>query len=723
MTALLSPFVLSLSKDTRLTPHKTLTSVAALICLIIGLVGCGESDSQESYGQSEPVARHVIPFKNVAKDVLGSDFMIWNDRPGVAAFDYDRDGDHDVFITSDAGHASFLYNNTGDGALTDVAADAGVAAVSTNSSGVVACDIDNDGYQDIYVGALGVIGDDLDFRSALGADEQARELREAVTDRLFLNRQDGTFEDITESAFGESANIRSAASVACADVDSDGWLDIYVGNLGDPDFRTFNSPSHPGHYNVLYMNRGDLTFSEMAESAGVAGEQIVMRGYDGKPVMFEDAETGESFQGYDPSDDDRWGNRVGEPTGQTHAAAFFDYDDDRDPDLWVADDGNRFHVYRNDSTPGNPVFTPVAAEMGLDAVGAWMGFAFGDYDGDSDLDVFVTNMGYHLVMRPPKEEISGTCEYHIQFAWANCFHYLLRNDGVRDHQAVGQIGSYTDVAPTVDVTPSTLMPPLSLDPSRVHGSFDPPTGLAAYDFGFGATFFDYDNDGDQDLYWLGSTSGRGGGPGGQVFPAAGRMLDGFGDGTFRDITIEAQLLDILGVDYSERGADDPLSSPNARKMNPKYHENGKGLAHADLNGDGYLDLIGTNSSGPLWQGSFETMANMKGPVFLWMNGGGSHNWVSVRLKGRMAIDGTGANADGIGARVYLKYTPSGADEPLVQVQEVRAGSSYLSMDSVELEFGLGDADSIDEITILWPSGTEQIVQDAAANQVLVITEP
>ena len=86
------------------------------------------------------------------------------------------------------------------------------------------------------------------------------------------------------------------------------------------------------------------------------------------------------------------------------------------------------------------------------------------------------------------------------------------------------------------------MPPRSLDPSLVHSSFDPPTGLAAYDFGFGTTFFDYDNDGDQDLYWLGSTSGRGGGPGGQVFPAAGRMLEGFGDGSFRDITIEAQLL-------------------------------------------------------------------------------------------------------------------------------------------------------------------------------------
>ena len=203
------------------------------------------------------------------------------------------------------------------------------------------------------------------------------------------------------------------------------------------------------------------------------GEQIVMRGYDGEPVMFEDVETGQTYQGYDPSDKDRWGNQVGEPTGQTHAAAFFDYDDDRDPDLWVADDGNRLHVYRNDSTPGNPAFTPVAAEMGLDAVGAWMGFAFGDYDGDSDLDVFVTNMGYHLVLRPPKEEISGTCEYHIQFAWANCFLYLLRNDGIRDDPTIGRVGVFTDVAPSVEVTPSPDMPPRSLDPSLVHSSFDP----------------------------------------------------------------------------------------------------------------------------------------------------------------------------------------------------------------------------------------------------------
>ena len=160
------------------------------------------------------------------------------------------------------------------------------------------------------------------------------------------------------------------------------------------------------------------------------------------------------------------------------------------------------------------------------------------------------------------------------------------------------------------------------------------------------------------------------------------MLEGFGDGSFRDITIEAQLLDILGVDYSDRDPDDILNRPNARKMNSKYHENGKGLAHGDLNGDGYIDLIGTNSSGPVWQGSYETMANMKGPIFLWMNGGGPHNWIALRLQGRMAIDGTGSNADGIGRASTSNTDLRGLTNHWVKVQEVRAGSSYLSMDSV-----------------------------------------
>ena len=316
----------------------------------------------------------------MAATALRNGYEVWNLRPGAVVFDYDRDGDLDFLITAGGGSPNLLYRNDGDGSFTDVAQQAGVAIVDTHSTGAVACDVDNDGYQDLYVGAWGYPGDGLDFRSP----------NEGNLDHLFLNMRDGTFRDITASAFGDAVNPRSATSVVCADVDGDGWVDLFVGNLQDDDFRTFTSSSHPGHYDALYRNNGDLTFTEVSEEAGVRGTEIVMRDPDGQPVVFQDVETGESYQGYDPTVKDRMGNRVGEPTSQAHAALFFDYDDDGDPDLWVANDGDRLYVYRNDSSPGTFRFTPVAEAMGIDQVGAWMGFAVGDYDGDADLDVFVT---------------------------------------------------------------------------------------------------------------------------------------------------------------------------------------------------------------------------------------------------------------------------------------------------------------------------------------------
>ena len=669
----------------------------------------------------------VTPFTNIARHALKNDAdywsdRVWNYRPGVVAFDYDRDGDLDFYVTAELGVPGFLYRNEGDGTFANVAAAAGVAAVESNSTGAVACDLNNDGYQDLYVGARGVAGKRLDYRSALGKDDPARQLRQAVKDRLFVNNGDGAFTEITDSAFGDAVNLRSAASIACADVDGDGWLDIYVGNLITEDFLAFTRSSHPGHYNVLYRNNGDLTFQEVAESAGVRGPQITMRDPEGRTLVFEDAETGEEYEGYDPNAMDANGNRVGDPTGRTHAVLFFDYDDDRDPDLWVASDGDRLHVFRNDSLPGKPRFTPVARAMGIDKVGNWMGFAVGDYDGDADLDVFVTNVGYHTLTRPPQEQPGGDCSYHARFTWGTCFHFLLRNDGTGEVAGLGTLGLYQDVASSAAVLPSPIMPPDSLDPNNIHPSWQVPTGLAAYDFGFGATFFDFDNDGDQDLYWLGSEVDRGQGPNGHVYPAAGRMLRRDGRGLYEDITVRAHLLDISRVDYSSLDPKDPEANATAQRIRIKLHENGKGLAHGDLNGDGYVDLIGTNSSGAV-TGDSPWIEEAQGPLFVWLNGGGENHWITLRLKGRKTADGSGSNADGIGARVYVKTVADSQEEPLIQVQEVRAGSSYLSMDSIDLEFGVGTALSVEEITIFWPSGREQILRDISVDQVIVIIEP
>ncbi len=655
----------------------------------------------------------ITPFTNVASHALKDGFEVSNYRPSAIVFDYDNDGDQDIYITQNADDPNFLYSNKGDGTFVNVSAEAGANLTYQNSSGAIACDLNNDGYKDLYVGARGIIGDGLDFRSAEGVDLASRHLRRAVGDRLLANEGDGTFKDITVSALGEQVNIRSASSAACADVDGDGWLDIYVGNAVDEDWFMFDQTSHAGHYNVLYINNGDMTFTEVAESVGVNGGPIMLRDAEGEPILFTDPETGLQYEGYNPSLVDARGNQIADPSGRTHAVLFFDHDNDRDPDLWVANDGHRLYVFRNDSTHGNVRFTPIAEAMGVDKSGNWMGFAVGDYDGDQDLDLFVTNVGFHLRLFPPQEEPGGDCRYTERFAWGTCLHYLLRNDGTGEVSDIGTVGLFQDVAASTAVTPSPLMPPRSLDRKRIHPEWEQPTGLAAYDFGYGTTFFDYDNDGDQDLYWLGSE----GPPGKSSYPAAGRMLRADGQGSFEDITVRSRLLDILNVDYSVLDAADRSFNPDRQRISSKFHLNGKALAHADLNGDGYVDLVGTNSSGPVWDSRTSSWEPMLGPVFVWMNGGGENRWISLRLKGRMGIDGTGSSADAVGARVYL--TAGGQ----TQVQEVRAGSSYLSMDSIELEFGLGGAETVDTIRVLWPSGRDQVLEDIDADQVLVITEP
>ena len=684
--------------------------VFATSCQIAGLVGESESDALTSAQTDDPTA--VVPFTNVANTALEDGFGVWNDRPGVVIFDYDRDGHMDFYVTQMAGYGNFLYRNNGDDTFSDVGAAAGVALENTHSTGAVACDINNDGFQDLYVGAWGDPADDLGFRSP----------QQGNLDALLLNMKDGTFVDITKAAFDDNVNARSATSIGCADVNLDGWLDLFVGNLMDQDFRHFEDLNHPGHYNKLFINNGDLTFEDVTESAGVQGPQILMRYPDNTPVSYMNPDTGEAYEGYNPLTFDAQGNRVGEPTGQTHAVLFFDYDGDLDPDLWIANDADRLHLYRNDSDASGVRFTPMARTLGIDKVGAWMGFAVGDFDGDLDLDVFVPNVGFHTLIQPPRQVPRGTCEYFGRFATGTCTHFLLSNRGS---------GQFVDVAGSTTVKPSPWFPPISLDPSTIDPGHQIPTGIAAYDFGFGATFFDYENDGDQDLYWFGSTMGRGGGPDGHIFPAAGRMMRGDNTGAFEDITVRARLLDITHVSYD--GLDeDQLARRNpaalqARRIDRQNHENGKGLAHGDLNGDGFVDLIATNSSGdifiPSLPGAPPTTAPRTGPLFVWLNGNDDNHWLTLRLKGGMAVEGTGSNADGIGARVYVTTLPSPHENPRVQVQEVRAGSSYLSMDSIDLEFGLGKADKAERIEIIWPSGRVQTLEDISANQVITISEP
>ena len=672
----------------------------------------------------------VLPFTNVARDVLGRNAFVNNWHPGTAFFDFDRDGDMDFYVTQAnedsefpeaPGGPNLLFRNDGPNRFTEVGGELGADLSLSNSTAVAACDFNNDGFQDLYVGGYGLIGDELDYRSAVGNPA----LTNAIKDRLLMNVGGKSFQDVTDPAFGADVNVQSAISIACGDVNNDGLTDVFVGNRLDQDFIRFDDPRHHGHYNRLYINEGYMRFTDVTESAGLKSPPIKMLDPGGIPMEWEDPDTGEMTRGYDPTLKDAEGNRIGDPTGQTLATMFFDHDSDGDLDLWLADDGDTLKVYRNDSEGDDIKFTSIESEMGVDSVGAWMGFALGDYDSDEDLDIFITNIGYHFLLYQVPPVPSGDCAYSHAYGWGTCYHFLLRNDGVKENSEIGTVGDFKNVASETDVSTSRAFPPESLDQANILPVWDDveqPIGLSAYDFGFGTAFFDYENDGDQDLYWLGAMGGRGEGPNGFKYTGSGRMLRGDGEGQFEDITVEARLLDIQGVNYSVVDPDSPDFDPDRQRMDRRFHENGKGLAKCDLNGDGTVDLLGTNSNGPVFI-SERTIDFFRGPLFLWMSSASQGNWLKLKLTGRQSVDGTGSNADGIGARVRLTADINGSGDSKTQIQDVLGSSTFLSMNCIDLHFGIGSAEQVDRIEVQWPSGVEQVVEDIEPNQTLELVEP
>ena len=669
-----------------------------------------------------PAADEFAPFQNIAP-LIGSEALIENRYPGVAIFDYDRDGDLDFYVTSSEANAVFqitrggpnkLFRNDGDNVFTEVADGAGVAAASHNSTAVAACDLDNDGYQDLYVGAQGRIGDNLDYRSVSGNPS----LAVAVQDNLFHNNGDGTFTDITATAFAQQVNSRSAASIACGDVDNDGWLDLYIGNRADQDFVRFDTSRHHGHFNTFFRNNGNLTFSDETVESGLISPPIRMRDIAGNPITFP-APDNTVIEGFDISIVDGKGNIVGDPAGQTWTTLMFDHDSDGDLDLWVGDDGDRLKVYRNDSNPAGITFTPIEELLGIDQMGQWMGFALGDYDGDNDLDVFVTNMGYQPLERPWPTIPSADCAYYHSTDTGTCFHALIENR-VNEGADANRPGAFVIVTGETSVTASTIVRPSSLDEDFTTSIEAEVNGLEAYEFGFGTAFFDMDNDADQDLYWLGSLAARGEGPQGDFAPGIGRLLQNDGNGAFMDVTAEAQIIDSLAVDYSVLDPDDNDFNASKQRIGVEFHENGKGVAIGDLNGDGFIDVIGTNSNGETFDAEGER-AVASGPLFVWMNSGGDNHWVSFSLRGRMSIDGTGSNADAIGAKIAVSYK-SASGETIVQTNEVLGSSSFLSMSSLDAHFGVATAESVD-VTVEWPSGRTTVLNGVDVNQIQELIEP
>jgi tetratricopeptide (TPR) repeat protein len=237
--------------------------------------------------------------------------------------DYNNDGCLDIFVLRGGWQApmrSSLLRNNCDGTFTDVTGSAGLAAPIASQTAVWT-DIDNDGFLDLFIG------------------------NEQGPSRLYHNKGDGTFEDIAQSAGVD--NVAFSKGVVAADFDNDGFMDLYVSNLGGNNF--------------LYHNNHDRTFTEVGKQAGVQA-----------PWM--------SF-----------------------ATWFFDYDNDGWPDLFVTSyymsseeilrsqvglpsNVETLKLYHNE---GNGTFRDVTVEAGLDRVFDPMGSNFGDIDNDGFLDFYL----------------------------------------------------------------------------------------------------------------------------------------------------------------------------------------------------------------------------------------------------------------------------------------------------------------------------------------------
>lgn len=311
--------------------------------------------------------------------------------PGVALLDFDRDGDLDLYVTNGPGAANSLFSNqlveTGRFAFVDVAEAAGVAATDQDSTGVCFGDLDNDGDPELYV---------------LGRMEP---------NRLFENRGDGTFVDVSEES-GAGGGALGHSSCSMGDVDLDGRLDIAVANSFDWSHRAaiFTVPYDASHPNQLFRNLGGNRFADVSEESGI----LEVAGLTGPGGAAAEAV----------------------PT-LTWAIALVDVDGDGDADLLHADDQAavpvgmadraHVHVFLNDGTGR---FENVTPRAGTNRYGAWMGLAFADFDCDGNMDFFATSFGdwgYSAIGLP--FELGG---------WSSRW-FLGRGDGSFEDPGVGEL--------------------------------------------------------------------------------------------------------------------------------------------------------------------------------------------------------------------------------------------------------------------------------------------
>jgi hypothetical protein len=509
------------------------------------------------------------------------------------------------------------------GRFENVAPEAGLNARGPNMAGSsVFDDFTGDGRPDVFT---------TSFNTDLGAS-------------LFVSRGDGTFEDRSEAAGLKAQPL--AVNAAQADYDNDGRLDIIMVRGGWENAARL----------TLLRNVGGGRFEDITVAAGL-----------GEPIASHSAACG------DFDNDGRVDLYVcGEYASSASAGLFAG-----ESSVIHADPRNRGRLYRNN---GDGMFSDVAEKAGVRNDRYAKGAAWGDFDGDGDLDLFVSNF----------DEASR----------------LYRNAGD---------GTFADVAREL--------------------------GVAGPLASFACGFFDYDNDGRTDLFvneygaslqdWVAGMIGR-------EHPGSGhpRLYRNEGPSGFRDVGPSAGLdrpVLAMGMGVGDFDNDGFLDiylgtgRPDYAALMPNVlYKNVEGRRFEDIStssGTGHLQK-GHGVSFADWEGvgDLDLFVEVGGAVpgdrannLLFRNPGQGRHWLAVKLVG------TRTNAAGLGARIRADFTTgSGATRSVFR--QVGATASYGGSSLVE-HIGLGDGASVDALTITWPvSRTSQTFRRIPADRTIEVTE-
>jgi hypothetical protein len=328
---------------------------------------------------------------------------------GVATGDFDNDGFTDLYITNFG--VNQLLRNNGDGTFSDATEEARAGDPGW-SVGAAFLDYDRDGWQDLYVGnyvRLDLARQKHCYATSSALDYCTPLVYEPYPDRLYHNRGDGSFEDVSDSA-GITQAFGAALGVVAADVNGDGWPDIYVANDASP--------------NQLWINQRNGTFRDDAMMAGAAvnvegaaegsmGVDAADYDADGDVDLFMTHLTGETNTLY-VNDGQGWFEDrtivmglAGPSKSYTgFGTGWYDFDNDGWLDIFVANGAAAIKALSNTSDPfplrqtnqlfmneGGRRFREVTPEAGavFRLAEVSRGAAFGDVDNDGDTDVLVTN--------------------------------------------------------------------------------------------------------------------------------------------------------------------------------------------------------------------------------------------------------------------------------------------------------------------------------------------